>query len=198
MCYAVIINKQEQLDKFKVLSNMSIFEILLYEFINCDKQFYIVANEQFADDIYSILNKHNHLINTDVHLLLLETQLDNYFITFILSNLIPNEIYLIPLDDFTFDKLHYPMLKYNMKLQKEIIWNHPVYIIKSSHFKSLFILNKQYKICPIEFFIDHKKTEFNYFFNKVHSWTSTMMPTMKIINKIQEYEYHKLTLYKFT
>ena len=66
------------------------------------------------------------------------------------------------------------------------------------HFLSLFILNKQYKICPIEFFIDHKKNEFNYFFNKVHSWTSTMMPTMKIINKIQEYEYHKLTLYKFT
>ena len=76
MCYALIINRIEQLDKFKILSDMSILEILIFELIKIDKEFYIVANKNFENDIYSTLNKHNYLINTNVHLILLESELD--------------------------------------------------------------------------------------------------------------------------
>ena len=197
MCYALIINRTEQLDKFKILSDMSILEILIFELIKINIEFYIVANKNFENDIYSTLNKHNYLINTNVHLILLESELDNYFITFILANLITDEIKLIPLDDFTFDNCKYHMITNNIKIKKKIIWNHPVYIINSSKFKCKFILNKKYNRCPIEFFIDHKKTEFKFFFNKVHRWCPEIVPTIDTINKIKEFDYYKLSLYKF-
>ena len=197
MCYALIINRIEQLDKFKILSDMSIFEILIFEFIKENKEFYIVANHKFENAIYSTLNKHNYLINTNVHLLLLESNLDNYFITFILSNIIMDEIKLIPLDDFTFNKCNYPMITNNIKIKKKITWNHPIYIINSSKFKCYFLLSKKYNTCPIEFYVDHKKTEFKFFFNKVHIWKSDIIPSMNTINKIKEFNYYKLSLYKF-
>ena len=56
---------------------------------------------------------------------------------------------------------------------------------------------KKYKTCPIEFFIDHKHTEFKYFFNKVHQWSSEIVPTMETINKIKQFSFYKLSLYRF-
>lgn len=197
MNYALIINRIEQLDQFKVLNDMSIFEILLFEFIKDDKNLYIVSNVKFENEIYTVLNKYNYLINKNVHLITFQSELDNYFITFILANLITNDIKLIPLDDFNFDKNNYPMTKSNIKIIKKIIWNHPVYIIKSAQFKSYYLVKKNYKFCPIEFFLDHKKTEFKYFFNKVHQWNPDIMPTMETIKKIKEFNYFKLSLYKF-
>ena len=197
MNYALIISRIEQLDQFKVLNNMSIFEILLFELIKDENDLYIVTNEKFEIEVYTLLNKHNYLINKNVHLIIYQTKLDNYFITFILANLITDNIKLIPLDDFNFDKNNYPMTKSNIKIIKKIIWNHPIYNIKSSQFKSHYLVKKKYKFCPIEFFIDHKKTEFKYFFNKVHQWTPDIMPTMETIEKIKEFNYFKLSLYKF-
>jgi len=89
------------------------------------------------------------------------------------------------------------MTKSNIKIIKKIIWNHPVYNIKSSQFKSYYLVKKNYKSCPIEYFIDHKKTEFKYFFNKVYQWNTNIMPTIETIEKIKEFNFFKLSFYKF-
>ena len=115
--------------------------MILFELIKFSKDFYIVAKNNFYQKIMNELNDINFLVNNNVNVLTYETELDNHQISFLLTNLIFSEIRLIPLDDYNFDKDFKNIKKFNLKIKK-IYWTHPVYVIKSSNYRSQFLLKK--------------------------------------------------------
>lgn len=199
MPYALIVNKDIHFESLNSLNNFSIFKMVLFELISYKKEFYIIAHNKFYDTILNELNENNYLINNNVNLITYEENLNNYEITFLLTNLIFREIRLIPLDDYKFDNL-YKMKKFNLKIKKKIYWTHPVYVLKSNFFRSKFLIEKNYKFCMIEYFLRHKKTELELFFNKiVNDYYKYNVKDINIdlINKIKKYDHYKLVLYKF-
>ena len=200
MSYALIVNKEVQFEKLESLNNFSIFKMILFELIKFSKDFYIVAKNNFYQKIMNELNDINFLVNNNVHLLTYETELDNHQISFLLTNLIFSEIRLIPLDDYNFDKDFKNIKKINLKIKKKIYWVHPVYIIKSSNYRSQFLLKKKYKFCLIEYFIKHRKKELNLFFNKVindYSKYDLNDLNIDLLNKIKKYPNFNLNTYYF-
>lgn len=200
MPYALIVNKEVQFEKLESLNNFSIFKMILFELIKFSKDFYIVAKNNFYQKIMNELNDINFLVNNNVHLLTYETELDNHQISFLLTNLIFSEIRLIPLDDYNFDKDFKNIKKINLKIKKKIYWVHPVYIIKSSNYRSQFLLKKKYKFCLIEYFIKHRKKELNLFFNKVindYSKYDLNDLNIDLLNKIKKYPNFNLNTYYF-
>ena len=146
------------------------------------------------------LNDINFLVNNNVHLLTYETELDNHQTSFLLTNLIFSEIRLIPLDDYNFDKDFKNIKKFNLKIKKKIYWTHPVYVIKSSNYRSQFLLKKKYKFCLIEYFIKHRKKELNLFFNKIiNDYNKYDINDLNIdmLNKIKKYPNFNLNTYFF-
>ena len=197
MCYAVIINKIEHLECFSILDNSSIFEMILKELIKFNQEIFIVINKSFESKIFNYLNKNNDLINSNVNLISLNSKLDNYYITFLISNLTNEIINLIPLDDFSFNNEIFNYEKKDVIIKKKIAWRHPIYSINPSNFKSKFIINKNYKECPIEYFIKHKRNVFELFFNKYYKWNDVNEISNAIINNIKKSNYYKLFIYKF-
>ena len=197
MCYAVIINKIEHFECFSILDNSSIFEMILKELIKFNEEIFIIINKSFESKIFNYLNKNNDLINSNVNLISLNSKLDNYYITFLISNLTNEVINLIPLDDFNFNNEIFYFPKKDVIIKKKIIWRHPVYSINPSNFKSKFIINKSYKECPIEYFIRHKRKVFELFFNKCYKWDEVNEISNDIIDNIKKNKYYKLLIYKF-
>jgi len=78
MPYALIANKEVQFEKLDSLNNFSIFKMVLFELIKYNKDFYIIAKNNFYQKIINELNDINFLVNNNVHLLTYETELDNY------------------------------------------------------------------------------------------------------------------------
>jgi hypothetical protein len=200
MPYALIVNKEVQFEKLESLNNFSIFKMVLFELIKFSKDFYIVAKSNFYQKILQELNDINFLVNNNVHLLTYETELDNHQKSFLLTNLIFSEIRLIPLDDYDFDKDFKHIKKFNLKVKKKIYWSHPVYVLKSSNYRSQFLLKKKYKFCLIEYFIKHRKKELNLFFNKIiNDYNKYDINDLNIdmLNKIKKYPNFNLNTYFF-
>jgi hypothetical protein len=194
---ALIVNNNIQFQKISSLNNFSIFKMIIFEFLKYNNQFYIVGKKQFYNKIIDELNNINFLINNDVHLLIYESDLDNYQITFLLTNLIFSEFTLIPLNDYNFDLQIRNIKKINLKIKKKIYWTHPVYLIKSNNFKSQFLIKKKYKFCLIEFFIKHEKKIFNLFFNKITNTYQNNKINNNLINNIKKYPNYNLIIYHF-
>jgi hypothetical protein len=197
MHYALIINHNIQFEKFKSLNNFSIFKIIIFEFLKFNNDFYIVGKKQFYEKIITELNSINFLINNHVHLLIYESDLDNYQITFLLTNLIFSEISLIPLNDYNFDSNIRNIKKNNLKIKKKKYWSHPIYIVNSNNFKSHFLIKKKYKFCLIEFFIKHKKKIFKLFFNKIINNYENNQVNSNLIKNIKKYPNYNLIIYYF-
>ena len=197
MHYALIINHNIQFEKFKSLNNFSIFKIIIFEFLKFNNDFYIVGKKQFYEKIITELNSINFLINNHVHLLIYESDLDNYQITFLLTNLIFSEISLIPLNDYNFDSNIRNIKKNNLKIKKKKYWSHPIYIVNSNNFKSQFLIKKKYKFCLIEFFIKHKKKIFKLFFNKIINNYENNKVNNNLIKNIKKYPNYNLIIYYF-
>ena len=121
MPYALIVNNNIQFEKLDSLNNFSIFKMVIFELIKYNKDFYIIANSNFYQKIINELNDINFLVNNHINLLIFESDLDNYQITFLLSNLIFSEIRLIPLNDYNFDKDIRNIKKFNLKIKKKYI-----------------------------------------------------------------------------
>jgi hypothetical protein len=197
MHYALIINHNIQFEKFKSLNNFSIFKIIIFEFLKFNNDFFIVGKKQFYEKIITELNSINFLINNHVHLLIYESDLDNYQITFLLTNLIFSEISLIPLNDYNFDSNIRNIKKNNLKIKKKKYWSHPIYIVNSNNFKSHFLIKKKYKFCLIEFFIKHKKKIFKLFFNKIINNYENNQVNSNLIKNIKKYPNYNLIIYYF-
>ena len=197
MRYALIVNNNIQFEKFKTLNNFSIFKMIIFEFVKYNNEFYIVGKKQFYQNIIYELNNINYLVNNNVHLLIYESDLDNYQITFLLTNLIFSEISLIPLNDYNFDSNIRNIKKNNLKIKKKIFWSHPIYIIQSNNFRSQFLIKKKYKFCLIEFFIKNKKKILNLFFNKITNNYEANKINSNLINNIKKYPNYNLIIYYF-
>lgn len=197
MCYALILSKTEHLEQFNILGKSSIFEMLLHEINKFNEDIFIVVNKDFENKIFSYLNKNNNLIDSNVNLIVLNSKLDNYYITFLISNLTNNIINLIPLDDFNFNNNIYDVKRKDITIKKEILWCHPVYSINPSNFKSKFIINRNYIECPIEYFIKHKRNVFELFFNKIYKWNDIKEISNNVIDNIKNENYYKLFIYNF-
>ena len=197
MRYALIVNHNIQFKKFETLNNFSIFKMIIFEFLKYNNEFYIVGKKEFHQKIITELNNINFLVNNHVHLLIYESDLDNYQITFLLTNLIFSEICLIPLNDYNFDSNIRNIKKNNLKIKKKINWSHPLYIIKSNNYRSLFLIKKKYKFCLIEFFIKHKKKILNLFFNKITNNYESNKINNNLIKNIKKYPNYNLIIYYF-
>jgi len=200
MPYALIVNKEVQFEKLESLNNFSIFKMVLFELIKYNKDFYIIAKKNLYKKIINELNDINFLVNNNIHLLTYESELDNYQLTFLLSNLVFSEIRLIPLDDHHFDDSIRNITKFNLKIKKKIYWVHPVYVIKTSNYRSQFLLKKKYKFCLIEFFVKHRKKVTELFFNKViNDYKKYNLNELNIdlLNKIKKYPNFNLITYYF-
>ena len=194
MSYALIVNQNIQFEKFKILNHFSIFKMIIFEILKYNNEFYIVSKKQFYEKIINELNNINFLINNNVYLLIYESNLDNYQITFLLTNLIFSEISLIPLNDYNFDLNIKNIKKNNLKIRN---WSHPIYIFKSNNFRSQFLIKKKYKFCMIEFFIKHEKKIINLFFNKFINSLENTKINSNLINKIKKYPNYNLIIYNF-